>query len=243
MLFNIAFFLVVAAIVIAVVKPKSKIEVWLYSVIIPFFLIFWVALFDSFFSDTYSQTSYKLASAFGESFVSIIVSIPILFFYLRKKLTANDQFKFPKGIIVAICVLIALELCLEWGQHKRERTLERIEIENRDTKGVNNQTEEKENELQDEQRELSSEAVDARKILPELVALINQGLPVSKEGMTMNSMEVRNNSVVVSLTIDESIINFDKTINDINSNKQEFFQLINANNQQIINKIKEIINS
>lgn len=237
MLYNIAFFLVVAAIVIAVVKPKSKIEVWLYSIIIPFFLVFWVALFDSFFSDTNSQTSYKLASAFGESLVSIIVSIPTLFFYLRKKLIASNQFKFPKGIIIAIGMLIVLELCLEWGQYKRGRALERTKIENNDSKGVNYQTGKKENELHDEQREISNEAIDARKILPELVAFINQGLPVSKEGMTMNSMEVKNNSVVVSLIIDENIINFDKTTNDINSNKQDFFQLINANNQQIINKI------
>ncbi len=237
MFYNLVFFLVVAAIVIAVVKPKSKTEIWLYSIAIPIFLVFWVALFDSFFSDSYSQTSYKLASALGESMVSILVTIPTIFIYLKKKLIASDQFKFPKGLIVTICIILVLQLFLEWGNYRREKATVHNESEKIENVGQNVQIEKETNESQKEPDELSSKVIDARKILPELVALINQGLPISREGMTMNSLEIKNNAVVLSLIIDEKIIDYDKVINDINTNRLDFFQKINANNQQIINNI------
>lgn len=238
MLINIAFYLFITAIVIAVVQPKSKSEVWLYSVIVPLFLVFWVALFDSFFSDSYSKTSYKLASAFGESLVSIFISIPILFLNLRKKLTAREQFIFPKGIIVTIVVLIAIELCLQWASYRREKALEQNETEKNEAIGINSQIEEKSNETQKQHEKLNSEVIEARKILPELVEFLKQGLPATREGMSWTDVEIDNNALIYRITIDENVLNFNEITKDIESEKLEFFQSINAKNQQLINKLR-----
>lgn len=123
LLLNIAFFLLVSAIIIAYVKPKTMTEVWLYSIVVPILLVFWVALFDSMFFDAYSPIGNRIALALGECLISIIVSVPTLYFYLKKKLSTNKQFKFPKGLIVSIIILIVLGVMSECGNYRWKKAM------------------------------------------------------------------------------------------------------------------------
>ena len=66
------------------------------------------------------------------------------------------------------------------------------EVTENDSKELDSRIEKKTNDYEQEDvKEVSGEVEDARKVLPELVAFINQGLPVTREGMTMNSMEIQ----------------------------------------------------
>lgn len=165
--------------------------------------------------------------------MSIIVSFITLFVYLKKKYVIGEQFKFPKWLINTIIILFALGLFSEWGNYYRNKT-----INENETKVLESLTEDKKNEPQvNDVKELSSEVENARIVLPELVSFISQGLPITREGMTLNSMEIKDNSVIVSYVIDEKIMNFNEVINDIENNGIEFFKLANGNNEQIIKNI------
>lgn len=233
LLISIAFFILISAIFIAIYKPKSKSDVWLFSIVIPVVLLFVVSVLYLIFSNSDAGTLYLLASALGENLIPMVMSFIVLFVYLKKKLKAGDQFKFPKGLIIAIIVFFALGLFSEWGNYKRNQVM----AEN-DSKELDSRIEKETNEYEQEDvKEVSGEVEDARKVLPELVAFINQGLPVTREGMTMNSMEIQDNAVVVSYVLDETKMNFDEVTNDIINDGLEFFKLANANNKQIVNNI------
>ena len=135
-------------------------------------------------------------------------------------------------MIISIIVFLVFGLLSEWGSYRWDKR-----IEEQDSKELNSRIEDKIKDFEQEEEELSSEVEDARKVLPELVALINQGLPVTREGMTMNSMEIKDNAVIVSYVLDETKMDFDKATNDIIEDGLEFFQLANANNKQIMRNI------
>ena len=232
LLINIALFLVISAIFIAVYKPKSKSDAWLFGIIIPVALFFVVSVFYKFLGYSDVETWYLLASVLGESLISMIISFVVLLVYLKKKFKVGDQFKFPQWLTVAIIVFLVFGLLSEWGSYRWDKR-----IEEQDSKELNSRIEDKIKDFEQEEEELSSEVEDARKVLPELVALINQGLPVTREGMTMNSMEIKDNAVIVSYVLDETKMDFDKATNDIIEDGLEFFQLANANNKQIMRNI------
>ena len=232
-LINIAVFLVVAAIIIYVYKPKSKSDAWLYSLIIPIVVYLFASTINRFFYYPDADTSYLFASTLGECLVSIVVSFVILLICLKKKYEKGEQFKFPKWLITIIIILFALGLFSEWGNYTRNKAAKEDESMVIESQPAENITESQSEDV----KQLSSEAEDARKVLPELVSFINQGLPVSREGMTMNSMEIKGNSVIVSYVIDEKIMSFEEVTTDIANNALEFFKLANANNKQIIKNI------
>lgn len=232
-LINIAVFLTIAAFFIYVYKPKSKSDAWLFSLTIPIVVYLLVSAFYRFFVYPDAETSYLFASSLGECLVSIVASFITLLIYLKKKYLTGEQFQFPKWLITTIIILLALGLFSEWGYYNWNK-----EVNENETTVEETQPTEKINESQlEDVKLLSNEAEDARKVLPELVSFINQGLPVSREGMTMNSMEIKDNSVIVSYVIDEKIMSFDEVTNDIEKNGLEFFQLANGNNKQIIKNI------
>lgn len=232
-LINIAFFLTIAAFFIYVYKPKSKSDAWLFSLTIPIAVYLFVSAFYRFFVYPDAETSYLFASSLGECLVSIVASFITLLIYLKKKYLTGEQFQFPKWLITTIIILLALGAFSEWGNYTWNKTAKEGE-----SKVIESQPAENISESQSEDvKELSSEAEEARKVLPELVSFINQGLPVSREGMTMNSMEIKDNSVIVSYVIDEKIMSFDEVTTDIANNAVEFFKLANANNKQIIRNI------
>lgn len=232
-LINIVIFLTIAAIFIYVYKPKSKSDAWLYSLIIPIVVFLFASAINRFFYYPDAETSYLFASTLGECLVSIVASFVTLLISLKKKYEKGEQFKFPKWLTTTIVILLALGLFSVWGNYTRNKAAKEDEsgiIENQPAENIT------ESQLEDV-KQLSSEAENARKVLPELVTFINQGLPVSREGMTMNSMEIKGNSVIVSYEIDEKIMSFEEVTTDIANNALEFFKLANANNKLVIKKI------
>ncbi len=232
-LINIAIFLTIAAIFIYVYKPKSKSDAWLFGLTIPIAVYLFVSAFYRFFVYPDAETSYLFASSLGECLVSIVASFITLLIYLKKKYLTGEQFQFPKWLITTIIILLALGLFSEWGNHNWNKEVNKNQTMVEETQPTEKITE---SQLEDV-KILSSEAEDARKVLPELVSFINQGLPVSREGMTMNNMEIKDNSVIVSYVIDEKVMNFEEVTTDIEKDAVEFFKLANANNKQIIRNI------
>ena len=86
LLFNLAFFLAVTAIIVAFVNPKSKTQIWLYSIVIPILLAFVIAVFEASFSESRYSFSNKIAESIGGSLISIIVAIITLFVCLKRSL-------------------------------------------------------------------------------------------------------------------------------------------------------------
>lgn len=232
-LINIAIFLTISAIFIYAYTPKSKFDAWQYSLIIPIVAFIFASAINRFFYYSDAETSYLFASTLGECLVSIVVSFVTLLICLNKKYEKGEQFKFPKWIITTIIILLALFFFSEWGNYtwnNAEKGNESKVIESQLAENIS------ESQLEDV-KELSNEAEDARKVLPELISFINQGLPVSREGMTMNNLAIKGNSVTASYVIDEKIMNYDEVVTDIEKNALEFFKLANANNKQIIKNI------
>ena len=118
LLINISLFLLVSAIFIAVYQPKSNKDIWLYSIFVPIVLLFIDTMYCRITMGTIPSFTYVLGSAIGECLVSMVISFIVLFVYLKKKLKAGDQFIYPKGLIVAIIVLLIIGLISEWGYHK-----------------------------------------------------------------------------------------------------------------------------
>ena len=179
-LINIAIFLLIAGVFIYVYKPKSKSDAWLFSLIIPVVIYLFASVINRFFFYPDADTSYLFASTLGECLVSIIASFITLFIYLKKKYVAGEQFKFPKWLVTTIIILLALGLFAEWGNYNWNKKINEKEAELSATLPDNKRNESQLNDV----KALSSEAEDARKVLPELVSFINQGLPVTMESTT-----------------------------------------------------------
>ena len=126
MLINIAFFLFVAAIIIALLNPKSKMTVWITSMFVPVLLSLIIAVIEASLSDSSLSYPNKLAWSFGGSLVSVIVSMITLFSCLNKKFKKNssgEKYIFPKALIIAIITLLVLGLIAEWGTYNRNKAL------------------------------------------------------------------------------------------------------------------------
>lgn len=135
MLFNLSFFLLIAAIIVAVTRPKSKLQVWLYSIVTPFLLSFIIAIAEAPFLNLNYNYSNRLAWSFGESVISIIVTIPTIFFCLKKKLVLGEKYKFPSGIITTIIVLFIIACILECSSYVRKKTLQKTNDAKIEVKG------------------------------------------------------------------------------------------------------------
>lgn len=220
MLINIAFFLLVAAIIIAVMKPKSKTEVWLYSIIVPLVLAFAIAIVEASLSESSWSFSNKIAASIGGSLVSVIVSIPTLFIYLKKKLAAGENFKFPKGLIIAIVVLAALGLFSEWGNYYREKSLTQISDKQIDDKEF-----------------VSKTAKEARKLIQKEVESTNQKLPITEAGFTFVFLEIKDNALVAHFSIDENELNFDDYIQHLDKYKSTYFKQSTGHNPNFVNNL------
>lgn len=125
---NIAFFLMVSAIIIAYAKPKSITVIWLYSLVTPIMLVFWVALLNVLFLDANSPVGNRIAFAFGECLISIIISTPTIFYYLKKKLLTSEQSNFPKGLIYGIIILTILGVLSECGNYRWKKSVTQTEL-------------------------------------------------------------------------------------------------------------------
>jgi hypothetical protein len=123
LLFNLAFFLAVTAIIISVVNPKSKTQICLYSIGVPFLLAFAIAVFEASFSESRYSYSNKIAESIGGSLISIIVAIITLFICLKKKFTLGEQYKMPKSLVISIAVFLILGAISEYGNYSREKKL------------------------------------------------------------------------------------------------------------------------
>lgn len=108
MFIYIAIFLIVAAIAISNVAPESKGEVWRSSIFIPISFAVIASLILAAFSGNTAFFLYRFGAELGRCIPSIIVSSLVIFFCLKYKFEHEDNYKYPKGIFVAIiiCFLI-----------------------------------------------------------------------------------------------------------------------------------------
>ena len=86
MFLNLALFLFLAAIVIAVAKPTSKLQVWLLSILAPIVFAFAFALCVAIFSNSRLSIGYLMGGSVGGNVPSILITIITLFFCLKKKI-------------------------------------------------------------------------------------------------------------------------------------------------------------
>ena len=120
MFLNLAFFLLVTALVIAVAKPKSKTHVWIYSFLTPVVLSVIYALCVAIFSDSQMPLSYQLGGLIGSNAPSILITIITLFYCLKKKLENKESYKYPKAIfiVIAVCAIIGcIQLYMSYQSH------------------------------------------------------------------------------------------------------------------------------
>ena len=220
MLINIAFFLVVAAIIIALVKPNSKTDVWLYSIIVPVVLALVIAIVEASLSESSWSYSNKIAASIGGSFVSVVVSIPTIYVYLKKKLETGEQFKFPKGLIISIIVLIVLGLFSEWGNYYREKAM---------TQNGNKQIED--NEF------VSQTKKDARNLIQKEVESTNRKLPITEAGFTFDYLEIKDDVLIAHFSIDENELNFDDYIQHLDKYKSTYFKQSTGHNPRFVNNL------
>ena len=121
MFLNLAIFLLVAALVIAVAKPKSRTQVWIYSILTPVVLSVIYALSVAMSSDSQMPLSYQLGGLIGGNAPSILITIITLFYCLKKKVENKDNYKYPKVIfiVIAVCAIIGcIQLYMSYRSHK-----------------------------------------------------------------------------------------------------------------------------
>lgn len=166
----ISLFLIVVAIATYLINPKSKQQVWIYSiltiVIFAIVLIFFLAAI----SKSTLSLSYRLGTAMGACIIPLVISIPTLYISLKKKLDKTEKYKYPIGLFVGIIVFGIIGGISLWGNYTREKTLEKyLELESSKFQKNNNN------------EEANSTSPDN----------INKGLPESMgNGMTMQKYEV-----------------------------------------------------
>ena len=129
---NLSIFLVVAAVAIAILKPKSKTQVWLFSIFIPIVFSFLYGYGAILISGSKLPIAYQLGGFIGGSVPSIIVSILVLLFCLKKKLKTKEEFKYPRLIIIPIIICALIGGIMLYIKHKADNGMgeyfkERIE--------------------------------------------------------------------------------------------------------------------
>ena len=124
MFLNLAIFLLVAAIVIAVMKPKSKAQVWIVCIITPIIFALIYGLSMVLLSGSSLPTGYQLGGSVGGNAPSILISAITLFFCLKKKLEEKDSYKYPKGIFAVIIVCAIIGCVQLYMTYQSRKTLE-----------------------------------------------------------------------------------------------------------------------
>lgn len=140
MLIYIAIFLIIAAITVSNVVPESKGEVWRSSIIIPISFAIVASFILAVISSSTAFFTYRFGEALGGCVPSIIVSSLTIYFCLKNKLEHEDDYKYPKVllVVIVICLLIGgLQLYLSY--HNRKALVEYLNSEmNSDDNAVNN---------------------------------------------------------------------------------------------------------
>lgn len=216
MLFKIVILLSIAAIIIAFQKSKSKTTIWFISFFVPILFAFAVALIEAPLSKSTLSFANKMAWSIGDSLIAVIVSIPTLFFCLKKKLVklANgEQYKLPKGLIISIIMVLALNVMSECGGYNRKKTEEKIVV-----------------------KEL--EAMEkARRTVKENVESIKKILPTTHAGFTITDVYIKDNAFTSCFVIDDNEINFDDYINHIEKYRYDYFLQSTGHNPEFVNTL------
>ena len=225
LLINIACFLLIAAIFLAIYKPQSKSDAWLFGIIIPMVLFLLVFVFNRFTSRPDTKFSLLLVSTLGYCLPSIIITFFVLFIFLKKKYVMKEQFKFPKGLIVSIIVLLALGVLSECGYHMRDRATAENDTKNVIGKATNNKT---------QSHPMDKATIDARKLLQKEITSTNSRLPITEAGFSFISMELKGSALICHFTIDENELNFDDYIQHIDRNKSSYFRQSTGHNPSFV---------
>ena len=217
MLINIAFFLLIAAIVVAFMKPKSMTVVWLFSILIPIILAIVIALVEAALSESTLSFGNKIAWSIGGSFVSVIVSIPTIFVCLKNKLKKREQYIYPKSLIVAIIIIAILGLISEWGINNRKNAQDEGERK--------------------EAIAFTSSVEKARKLVQQDVNLTKKKLPITQAGFSFTDMKIKNNELIAYFVIDENELNFDDYIRHIDKYKSVYFMQSTGHNPRFVRNL------
>ncbi len=105
---HLAIYLTVAAIVIAVVKPLSKKQVWLYSFLIPVVLTLIYIIIRVYSDESVFSNAAIMGQATGSSLIPLIFSIITLYICLESKYEKKEKYKYPKWLIALIIIFIAI---------------------------------------------------------------------------------------------------------------------------------------
>lgn len=213
MLFKIVILLSIAAIIIAFQKSKSKTTIWFISFFVPILFAFAVALIEAPLSKSTLSFANKMAWSIGDSLIAVIVSIPTLFFCLKKKLANGEQYKFPKGLVIAIIVVLALGLMSECGSYNRKKAEEKILVE----------------ELETMER--------ARRTVKENVESTRKTLPITQAGFTFTDVYIKDNAFTSYFVIDDNELNFDDYINHIEKYNSYYFLQSTGHNPEFVNNL------
>ena len=127
MFLNLAIFLVITALVIAAVRPNSKTQVWLCSILIPIVFAHFFGACMIAFSGSSLPVGSQLGEFIGGNVPSVLISIITLYICLNKKLKNRETYKYPKAIF-AVILLFAVVGCVQlYLSYQSRKVLERFE--------------------------------------------------------------------------------------------------------------------
>ena len=213
MLLNLAIFLFGAVCVIAVIKPKSKTHVWIVSFLSPILTTFLLLAFKLLLTNNL-PTSYQLGRYIGGNFPTILISYLTLYFCLKKKFEKEQEYQFPKSLIVAIAIFAILGGYQLYISYRSQELMERISngefnyrvSSSEETKtGVSPEDMKTGASSEEINTEVSSEKTNSvteknREEMSEIVQDYNKDLPEDMGfGMTMKKCELQGTSIVYTI--------------------------------------------
>lgn len=239
MFLNLALFLFLAAIVIAVAKPTSKLQVWLLSILAPIVFAFAFALCVAIFSNSRLPMGYVMGGFIGGNAPSILIIIITLFFFLKKKMERKEDYKYPKGIfaVIIVCAIIG---CIQlYISYQSSKTIEQyVEMKSKD----NQQTIKQEDPIIEADKN-NSDTKKVKEVMVNAAQSYNKDLPEEiGNGLTMVKCEIEGYSMVYTIQW-KGLSPSDFTDNDVSELKESTIEGLKEENsafmKAMLNNMKD----
>ena len=188
----LAIFLLIVAIVIALVKPSSKTQVWLYSIGVPVLLSIIVGFVVASLTSSYYSFSYVVGSTVGSCILPIVISGIALFFCLKSKLEKKEEYKYPMAIIAFIVLSAIIGGLMYFFSYQNDKAVKEFIARDYNFDRVDDGDD-------DEILQTSENDVD-RQVLVEEIEDYNKDLPeYIGNGLTMMECGIENDAVVYTV--------------------------------------------
>ena len=230
MFLNLALFLLLAAIVIAVARPTSKLQVWLLSILAPIVFAFAFAICVALFSNSRFPMGYVMGGSVGGNVPSILITIITLFFCLKKKMERKEDYKYPKGIfaVIIVCAIIG---CIQlYLSYQSSKTIEQyVEMKSKE-----NQQAVKQENLIIETDKNSPDTQKVREDMIDAAQNYNKDLPEEiGNGLTMVKCEIEGYSMVYTIQW-KGLSPSDFTVNDVSELKESTIEGLKEENSALM---------